>query len=83
LKINKWLQVRWNLVRFAHHWNDGILGTFVTIQRAADISLPGDLILIQPGIYRESVVPAVSGTANQPIVFRGAGPGVILDGADC
>ncbi len=53
-----------------------------TIQHAADISSPGDLILIQPGIYRESVALAVSGTGNQPIVFRGAGPGVILDGAD-
>ena len=53
-----------------------------TIQKAADISLPGDLVLIQPGIYRESVSVSVSGTANQPIVFRGAGPGVIVDGAD-
>lgn len=53
-----------------------------TIQHASDISLPGDLILIQPGIYRESVSLTVSGTADQPIVFRGAASGVIVDGAD-
>ena len=53
-----------------------------TIQRAANLSLPGDLVLIQPGIYRESVTVPASGTPNQPIVFRGTGPGVIVDGAD-
>ena len=53
-----------------------------SIQHAADISLPGDLILIQSGTYRESVDLTVSGTGNQAIVFRGAGPGVIVDGAD-
>jgi hypothetical protein len=53
-----------------------------TIQRAADISMPGDLILIEPGVYRESVTVPTSGTAEQPIVYRGNGPGVILDGAD-
>jgi hypothetical protein len=53
-----------------------------TIQRAADMSMPGDLILIEPGVYRESVTVPTSGTAEHPIVYRGNGPGVILDGAD-
>ena len=53
-----------------------------TIQRAANLSQPGDLILIQPGIYRERVSVPRSGTTSQPIVFRGNGEGVILDGAD-
>lgn len=53
-----------------------------TIQRAADLAQAGDLVLIQPGIYRESVNVPRSGTAAQPIVFRGNGAGVILDGAD-
>jgi chitodextrinase len=53
-----------------------------TIQQAANLSQPGDLILIQPGLYRESVSVPRSGTANQPIVFRGNGGGVILDGSD-
>ncbi len=58
------------------------LAPLLTIQHAADLSQPGDLILIQPGIYLESVTVPTSGTAAQPIVFRGAAPGVILDGAD-
>jgi hypothetical protein len=41
-----------------------------TIQRAANLSQPGDLILIQPGIYRETVSLPGSGNASQPIVFR-------------
>ena len=53
-----------------------------SIQRGANLSQPGDLILIQPGIYRESVTVPRSGTGTQPIVFRGSAPGVILDGAD-
>jgi hypothetical protein len=52
-----------------------------TIQQAANLSQPGDLILIQPGLYRESVSVPRSGTANQPIVFRGNGA-EYLDGAD-
>jgi hypothetical protein len=53
-----------------------------TIQRAAGLAQAGDLVLIQPGVYRESVTVARSGTAAQPIVFRGNGAGAILDGAD-
>jgi parallel beta-helix repeat protein len=53
-----------------------------TIQHAADLSQPGDLILVGPGVYRESVTVPTSGTAAQPIVFRGSGVGAILDGAD-
>ncbi len=53
-----------------------------TIQEGANRAQPGTLISIAPGVYRESVAPAVSGTAAQPIVFRGSAPGAILDGAD-
>ncbi len=54
----------------------------LTIQHAADLAQPGDLISIAPGIYRESVTVGSSGTAAQPIVFRGATAGAVLDGAD-
>ncbi len=53
-----------------------------TLQHAADLAQAGDLILVAPGVYRESVTVTASGTAAQPIVFRGAGPGAVLDGAD-
>ena len=53
-----------------------------TIQRAADLATAGDVVLIHPGLYRETVRVRRSGTWIQPLVFRGTGPGVILDGAD-
>jgi hypothetical protein len=53
-----------------------------TVQRAADLAQAGDLVLIQPGVYRESVSVPRSGTPTEPIVFRGNGAGAILDGAD-
>jgi hypothetical protein len=52
-----------------------------TIQRAADLAQAGDLVVIRPGVYRESVNLPRSGSASQPIVFRGDA-GAILDGAD-
>ena len=52
-----------------------------TIQHAADLARAGDLVSIAAGVYRESVRVPTSGTATQPIVFRGL-PGAVLDGAD-
>lgn len=71
----------------APNGDDGNPGTdpnhpLLTVQEAADRSQPGDLVSIAPGIYRESVTVSTSGTAAQPIVFRGSAPGVVLDGAD-
>ena len=63
--------------------NPGTLGQPLrTIGRAEALASAGTLVLIQPGVYRESVTVNVSGTASQPIVFRGNAAGVILDGAD-
>lgn len=53
-----------------------------TVQRAAQLSAAGDVILIAAGVYRESVDVTTSGTAAQPIVFRGVGAATVLDGAD-
>ena len=52
-----------------------------TIQHAANLAQPGDLVSVAAGIYRESVSITVAGAPGQPIVFRGT-PGAILDGAD-
>jgi hypothetical protein len=67
--------------------DDGNPGTspgspFRTIQQAANLAQAGDLVLVQPGVYRESVSVPRSGTTAQPIVFRASGAGAILDGAD-
>jgi len=66
--------------------DDGNPGTdpgapLATIQEAADRAQPGDLVSVAAGLYRESVDVPASGTAAQPIVFRGD-PGAVLDGAD-
>lgn len=70
----------------ATNGNDGNPGTDpgapkLTIQGAASVAQAGDLVLIQPGVYRERVSVPASGSAAQPIVFRGNGAGAILDGA--
>ncbi|MGN6150512.1 MAG: right-handed parallel beta-helix repeat-containing protein [Lysobacteraceae bacterium] len=69
---------------------DGSPGApFRTIQAAADVAQPGDTIIVQAGTYRETVTPARSGTALQPITIRAAsstdrlGSGaVVVSGAD-
>ena len=43
---------------------------------------PGDSILVEPGVYRETVTISTSGTSGAPIVLRANGPGVVIDGAD-
>ena len=52
-----------------------------TIQRAANVVNPGDLVSIQPGVYAESVAISRTGTAALPITFRATGPGVVVSGA--
>ena len=43
----------------------------------------GDVCLVRGGVYRETVKPARSGEAEQPIVFRAyRGEKVIVSGAD-
>jgi hypothetical protein len=67
--------------------NDSNPGTidrpFKTIQRFADLALPGDTCIIRAGTYRETVTPANSGNATAPITFT-AYPGetVTISGAD-
>ncbi|MBZ0222766.1 MAG: right-handed parallel beta-helix repeat-containing protein [Dokdonella sp.] len=63
--------------------NDGLTPASAvrSIQRAADLAQAGDLVKVAPGLYHEAVDLPRSGTASQPIVFRGQGAGVVLDGA--
>jgi hypothetical protein len=56
---------------------------FLTIQQAANIAMPGDTVFIRGGTYHETVVPAHSGTASQPITYQPYnGEPVTIDGAD-
>ena len=43
---------------------------YKTIQKAAKLALPGDVVQVRAGIYRETVIPAKSGTAGNPITFQ-------------
>ncbi|MBN1812058.1 MAG: right-handed parallel beta-helix repeat-containing protein [Anaerolineae bacterium] len=61
--------------------NNGLTsGTaFKTIQRAADMAGPGTTVHILPGVYRETVWPAMSGSAAEPAVYRAEdGPGTAI-----
>ncbi len=63
--------------------NPGSAGApFQTIQAAANVAEPGDTVLIQGGVYHETVVPAHSGTAAAPITYEPYGGSVTIDGAD-
>jgi hypothetical protein len=67
--------------------SDSAAGTlaapFRTIQRAANVAVPGDTVFIHAGTYRETITPAASGTAAAPIVYRNFNDDlVVVSGAD-
>lgn len=67
--------------------NDQASGTtehpFRTISRAAELTMPGDTVLVHAGIYREWVNPVNGGTVDQRITYKAAGDGeVVITGAE-
>jgi|GEM_PF-1941676 len=66
---------------------DGNPGTpdkpLISISAAAKLAKPGDTVLIQGGLYRESLTVPNSGVPGKPITYAAApGQRVILTGAD-
>ena len=56
---------------------------FLTIQKAAELMLPGDVCTISRGVYRETVRPVVSGKPDKWIRFQSTpGETVTIGGAD-
>ena len=50
--------------------NSGTLSSpFQTIQKAASLAQPGDVVSIRGGVYRETVTPAHSGISDAPITY--------------
>ncbi|MBQ4264331.1 MAG: right-handed parallel beta-helix repeat-containing protein [Clostridia bacterium] len=55
---------------------------FRSISEAASLALPGDEVIVAPGIYRECVSPKNGGTEEQRIVYRSEVPlGAVITGA--
>jgi hypothetical protein len=61
--------------------DDGLTASsaFQTIQRAADLAGPGTTVHILPGVYRESVHPAMSGSGSEAALYIAEdGPGTAI-----
>lgn len=56
-------------------------GDFETINDAIAAACPGDMVIVMPGVYSESIKINTSGTPGKPITIRGA-EGAILDDAE-
>lgn len=56
---------------------------FKTISEAAALALPGDEVIVAPGIYREAVDPKYGGTSENRIVYRSeVSRGAVITGAE-
>ncbi len=56
---------------------------FRKIQTAAEVALPGDEIIVAPGIYREAVHPVTGGTPMRRITYRSEVKGAaVITGAE-
>ena len=77
--------VSWYVSKSGNNSNAGTStnAAFLTIQKAASVMNAGDTCYILSGTYRETVIPAHSGTSSLPITFT-AYPGAtpIVSGAD-
>ena len=51
---------------------------FRSINEAAKPALPGDTVLVRPGIYREHVAIERGGTAARPLTIRAETPGTVF-----
>ncbi len=56
---------------------------FLTISRAAELAVAGDIVTVHAGVYREWVSPVNGGTEDARIVYQSAGDGeVVITGAE-
>ena len=56
---------------------------FKTISEAAQVAMPGDEVIVSPGIYRESIDPPRGGEEGEPIIYRSSSLlGAVISGAE-
>lgn len=56
---------------------------FLRIGQAAELAMPGDEVIVAPGIYREDVSPKYAGTERERITYRSEKPfEAVITGAD-
>jgi hypothetical protein len=58
---------------------------FLTINKAAQVAVAGDVVVVKPGTYRPTlkIAPLNSGTADKPIIYQAEVKGeVIIDGSE-
>ena len=56
---------------------------FKRIQEAANVAMPGDEVLVAPGVYREHVNPIHAGAPDARITYRSIEPlGAVITGAE-
>lgn len=60
-----------------------VYSPYRTINKAAKEAVPGDVITVHEGVYRELVRPQRSGTKDKPIVYQAAkGEQVVISGSE-
>lgn len=63
--------------------NGSKLSPFKSINEAARIAMPGDEVLVAPGVYREYINPKNAGREDARIVYRSIEPlGAVITGAE-
>jgi len=66
--------------------NDGSKNApFLTINKAAQVAVAGDVVVVKPGTYKPTlkIAPLNSGTADKPIIYQAEVKGeVIIDGSE-
>lgn len=54
--------------------------SFKTIQKAASVAAPGDVVRVLAGVYEERVAPMVSGAPDRPITYIAESTNVVVRG---
>lgn len=65
------------------HGNGSFETPFRYIQDAANIAMPGDVVYVMPGVYRENVNPVRGGCEDARIVYKSVEPlGAVIKGSE-